>query len=152
VFLYNMTTQELRRLHAGPSQRTLDAEQVSGNYAVFTRYVYEPGTPSCTVYLHDITAQTTVKIPNPDSKCLSAASVDPAGTVYFTRSGRRDCPKNSQLKMLPLGGSVTTLVDFADFYGSSQSYAVDNGDGTTDVYFAQHGRCNSHGDIMKVTV
>jgi len=151
VFLYNLTTHELRNIRSTTRRSTwLLSEQVSGDFAVFSRYIDHRRRP-CDVFLHDIAQDTTKKIPNPKSKCQYAPSVDPTGTVYFVRSGF-GCAKNVKLRQFPLGGPMSTLMPLADNLDLQQTYAVDNGDGTTDVYF-DPSDCDSHGrDIQKVTV
>jgi len=151
VFLYNFVTQELRKVRStfAPS-RWLISEQVSGNFAVFTRTIDHYHRP-CDVFRYDIDTGTTTKIPNPKSKCQYAPSVDPTGTVYFARS-RFGCARDVTLRQFPLGGSVTTLFGLAGGLDLQQTYAVDNGDGTTDVYF-DPSDCDSFvPDIQKLTV
>lgn len=86
---------------------------------------------------------------SPDAK--RAPSVDPTGTVYLARSGF-GCAKNVLLRRFPVGGPAATLMPLENNLDLSQTYAVDNGDGTTDVYF-DPANCDSFvPDIQKVTV
>ena len=75
--------------------------------------------------------------------------MNPAGTVYFGRSGSR-CGRNALLRRQPLGGAASTLVDFADGHDIYSTYALDNGDTTTDVYY-DPWRCGTQADIDKLT-
>jgi hypothetical protein len=104
---------------------------------------------SCDVFQYDITADTVTKIDDPNARCQYAASVNPTGTIYFARSGF-GCGKNVLIRTLPLGGSVSTILDFADGRDLYTTYAVDNGDTTTDVYLDPF-RCGHDADVVKIT-
>jgi hypothetical protein len=150
IFLYNLATHELRKVHSTfERSRWLISQQVSGNFAVFTRTIDHYHGP-CDVFRYDIDTGTTTKIPNPKSKCQYAPSVDLTGTVYFVRSGF-GCARDVTIRQFPLSGPVTTLLGLADNLDLYQTYAVDNGDGTTDVYFDPND-CNSVPDIQRITV
>ena len=151
VFLFNMSTQELRKVHVVTArQRWTYADQVNGSYAVFSTYA-ETSPPKCNVYLYDITAQTKTRVPNPHSRCQYAPSVDPTGRVYFARSGF-GCGKHVVLRERSLTGAATTLYRFPDRRDLEQTYVLDNGDGTTDVYFDRRGCSFADSDIAKITV
>lgn len=151
LYLTNLTTHETRLLAStGNPRRALTPGQVNGNYAVYeVDAANKKRTTSCEVVLYDIGADTKSTIVNPGQKCQFAPSVNPSGTVFFGRSGF-GCGKNSSLRQLPLGGSVSTLVTFPagrDFYSS---YALDNGDATTDVFY-DPATCGQRANIVKVT-
>lgn len=151
IFLYNVTTQELRKVAATSGRRwALTPDQINGNYVVWekTRF-HKHHLAGCDVFLYDITAGTASKLANANDRCQYAASVNPSGTVYFARSGL-SCGKNVVIRTLPLGGSASTLVNFADGRDLFTTYAVDNGDTTTDVYFDRY-RCGHAADILKIT-
>jgi hypothetical protein len=151
VFLYNLATHELRKIRSTSRQTTwLLSEQVNSDFAVFSRFIDRHHKP-CDVFVYDIAAGTTTKVPNPKAKCQYAPSVDTTGTVYFARSGF-GCAKNVVLRRFPVGGPPVTVMPLGDNLDLSQTYAVDNGDGTTDVYF-DPANCDSFvPDIQKVTM
>lgn len=153
VLLYNTSTLETRVVATSKGDRHgLNPGQVNGSYATFDRYtVGARRTTSCDVFLYDITGATTVTAPNAGPKCQFGSSVNPAGTVFYGRAGF-SCGVNSSLRELPLGGSPTTLVDLPDGRDFYTSYAVDNGDTTTDVFY-DPVRCTKTGDanIVKIT-
>jgi hypothetical protein len=132
-------------------RRGLSVGQVSGGYVAYERYAFDARDrfTSCEVYRYDVATGTTTKIPNAGTRCQFGSSVDPAGTVYFGRSAFT-CGVNSELRAYPVGGPVSTLTSLADGRDFATSYAVDNGDGTTDVYF-DPTRCGRAGDVYKVT-
>lgn len=151
IFLYNTTTHELRHLAATSGRAwTLRTGQVSGTYAVWEKNeVRHRRLRSCNVFLYDIAAETTTKLANPNARCQYAPAVNPAGTVYFGRSGF-GCGRNAVIRTLPLGGSATTLVKLPDGHDVYSPYAKDNGDTTTDLYYDPF-RCGHQADIVKVT-
>lgn len=152
LLLYNTVTEE-RRVIASTSgeRRQLLPGQVSGDYVVYEKYAYDSDgrITSGEVFRYDIPTETTAKVPNPRSRWQYSPSVNPAGTVYYGRSGFA-CGRNVTIRKYPVGGPAETLASIprgTDFYSS---YAVDNGDGTTDVYF-DAARCGGKGNIKKVT-
>ena len=151
IFLYNTNTTKMRRLAATSGRRWyLRPLQVNGNYVVWEKDDSPHGhLAACDVFLYDIAGKTTTKLANPKARCQYSAAVNPVGTVYFARSGFR-CGKNVVLRRLPLGGSVSTIVNFADGHDVSNLYAVDNGDTTTDLYYDPF-RCGRRSNIVKVT-
>ena len=151
VLLYNTNTHETRHLAATSGRPwNLRPGQVSGNYAVWEKNeVRHRRLKSCNVFLYDIAGDTTTKITNPDNRCQYAPAVNPAGTVYFGRSGF-GCGRNAVIRQQPLGSSASLLVKLRDGYDVYSPYAVDNGDTTTDVYYDPF-RCGHQADIVKVT-
>jgi hypothetical protein len=146
VLLYNTATDELRTLGETSGWRHwVDAGQVNGNYAV---WVKGSGSTS-NVFLYDIAADATTQIPNPGDKAQYAASATPAGTVFYGRSGFA-CGQDVVLTAYPIGGPAETLVSFGSGWDLHTSYALDNGDGTTDVFY-DPGPCSGKSDIYKVT-
>lgn len=150
IFLYNTNTLELRQVASTSGRRWgLNPGQVSGNYAVWDKSEVRKGhLLGCNVFLYDITAATKTKLSNPNARCQYSPGVNSTGTVYFARSGF-GCGKNVVLRQLPLGGSVTTIVNLPDGHDVFSLYAVDKGDTTTDVYYDPY-RCGHQGNIVKV--
>jgi len=149
IFLLNTSTHDVTTLASSSGSHVgLDPSQVNGNYAVWTRSEVRKHVPvSCNVFLYDIVNDTTTKIDNPNTKCQYSPAVNPTGTVYFARSGW-GCGKNTVLRQLPLGGSVSNIVNLPDGHDITSLYAVDTG-GTTDVYYDPY-RCGHQADIVKV--
>lgn len=112
--------------------------QVNGNYAVWQQTVYSIFGEQIgnDVFLYDIAAATTTKIPNADTELPHqyGPSVDADGTMYFGRSSNA-CGKNAQLISRELDGTETVLYEFQPNRDFVHSVAVDNANNTTDVYF-----------------
>ena len=129
--------------------------QVNGNYAVWMQTVISKRTGSPVrgdVFLYDIAAAATTKIPHADAErpAQYGPSVDADGTVYFGRSSKA-CGENAQLVSRELDGTETVLYEFPRNRDFGFSFAVDNADNTTDVYF-DRGSCRGadFGDIVKL--
>ena len=75
--------------------------------------------------------------------------MNPAGTVFFARSGW-GCGKNMVLREQALASPATNIVPLADGHDITSLYAVDNGGGSTDVYYDPY-KCGGNADIFKVT-
>lgn len=150
IFLLDSSTHDVTTLASTSGRRwSLEPSQVNGEYAVWTKSEIRKHTlVGCDVFLYDIQNDTKTKIDNPNAKCQYSPGVNPAGTVYFARSGW-GCGKNTVLEQLPLGGSASTIVDLADGHDITSLYAVDKGDTTTDVYYDPY-RCGHQADIVRV--
>jgi len=125
--------------HENTSRRFayLQAGQLNGNYAVWDQYVIS--TPDfapirCDVTVYDIAAATSTKVPNPGKRCQSGPAVGADGTLYFDRAGL-DCGQHARIIEQPLGGMGSVLYSLPKGHDYAGAVAVDNSDGTTDVYF-----------------
>jgi hypothetical protein len=133
----------------------LTPAQVNGNYAVWEQLVNpQTGDLSEDVFLYDISAATTTRIPSPDGKrpYQYGPSVDVAGTVYFGRSNS-GCGENTHLVSRDLDGTETVLYEFPAHLDFESTYAVSNPNTTTDLYF-DRGRCHQgvlSGNIWKLS-
>jgi hypothetical protein len=131
--------------------------QVNGNYAVWQRTVYSNSGEQIRndVFLYDIAAATTTKIPNADTERPHqyGPSVEADGTMFFGRSSNA-CGKNAQLISRELDGTETVLYEFQPNRDFVHSVAVDNANNTTDVYFDRGSwtSClgSASGDIVKL--
>lgn len=152
LILYNMSTDESRTL-AEISRGGYDLwpGQVDDDFATWGSTVWSHHAyTSCDVFVYDIPNQTTTTVPNPGSKCQYGSSVDSSGTVYYGRSGFT-CGKQATLNGYPVGGPSTKLLSLKRGVDFMYSYAVDNADGTVDVFF-DRGSCKSwSADIVKIT-
>jgi hypothetical protein len=105
VLLVNRTSGATRRLASVRGTRSfLEAGQVNGNFAVFTK---SKTGAVFNVWLYDISHRTLTVIPNPRGKVHTAAAVNPFGTVYYEQSGV-DCGSNATVEEYPIGGPVFT--------------------------------------------
>ena len=112
IYLYNTNTHELRRVASTSGRRwILRSSQVSGNYAVWEKSEVRRGhLAGCNVFLYDIAGDTTTKLDNPNARCQYSPAVNPAGTVFFARSGF-GCGKNVVLREQVLASSATNVRD-----------------------------------------
>jgi hypothetical protein len=105
VLLVNRTSGATRRLASVRGTRSfLEAGQVNGNFAVFTK---SKTGAVFNIWLYDISHRTLTVIPNPRGKVHTAAAVNPFGTVYYEQSGA-DCGSTATVEEYPIGGPVFT--------------------------------------------
>lgn len=142
IVLYDLATGvNMSLASVSPGNRFIHVGQVSGNFVTWSRDAWRGDELlSCDVFVHDIAADSTTRVPNLNDKCQYAPSVDPIGTVYFARSGF-GCGVNAAIMRYPVGGNVQRVERLGDGTDLSNTFAVDNGDGTTTVYL-DPGRCN----------
>ncbi|MEX2407035.1 MAG: hypothetical protein WD834_06820 [Actinomycetota bacterium] len=147
IVLFDLVTeQSITLARVSPGNRFLRVGQVNGNFVTWARDTWRGDQlRSCDVFLHDIAADETTRVPNRNGKCQYAPSVDPSGTVYFGRSGF-GCGVNAAIMRYPVGGNVQRVERLSDGTDFANSFAVDNGDGTTTIYF-DPARCDQSGDI-----
>ncbi len=114
----------------------LQTGQLDGNYAAWDQIAFTPSfaVTRCDVTLYDLAAATTTKVPNPDKRCQSAPAVSAVGTLYFDRAGL-SCGQHAQIIEQLLGATGSVLYSLPKGHDYGGAVAVDNGDGTTDVYF-----------------
>jgi hypothetical protein len=153
IYLYNTNTHELRTL-ASTSGRawSLTPSQVNGNYAVWEKAKYRhSNTLGCDVFLYDIAGGTKTKLANPNDRCQYSPGVNPAGTVFFARSGL-GCGKNVVLREQALAGSATTVGTIRAGHDVTSLYAVDHGDTTTDLYYDPVSCTKPRADVVRVNL
>jgi hypothetical protein len=103
VLLANLHTGAVRVIDSVSGGRAfLEAGQVAGNYAVYTKSI---GGGASNVWLYDISTGHVRMVPNPAGRVHSAPAVNPFGTVYFEESGRA-CGTSVRIEEYPVGGSV----------------------------------------------
>ena len=124
--------------HKDTSRRRaiLQAGQLSGNYATWDQITFTASFAvlHCDVTLYDVGAATMTKVPNPDKRCHSGPAVTADGTLYFDQAGL-SCGQHAHIIEQPLGGTESVLYAFPKGHDYAGAAAVDNGDGTTDLYF-----------------
>lgn len=151
LFLHNLGTSEERTLLQEIRDRVdLYPGQVNGDFVVFEKRFFDShdNTVSCDVYRYRISTEQMAKIANPNQRCQFGPSVSPDGTVYFGRAGF-SCGRNVSLQTKAPGEPASTLVAFVEGRDLFGTFAVDNGDGTTDVFYDPL-RCGGKGNIYKV--
>lgn len=127
--------------------------QVNGNHAVWWQVVTRRNDREVIggdVWLYDIAAETTTKLPSAEGVWQSSPSVDTAGTVYFRRKSSFNCGEDTKLVARDIDGTESLLYTFpsrSDFFGGP--VAVDNADSTTDVYF-DGGSCEDFTDFSDI--
>jgi hypothetical protein len=90
-----------------------------------------------------------LRLPNEPARCNYRPSVNELGTVFFGRSGF-GCGLHARLVRYPIGGPPDRLLTFVPGRDlASGTYAVDNGDSTTDVYY-DHSSCFGSPNIKKI--
>jgi len=153
IYLYNTNTHELRTLASTSGKAWfLVPSQVNGNYAVWEKAkVHRHRNVGCDVFLYDIAGGTKTKLANPNDRCQYSPGVNPAGTVFFARSGF-GCGKNVVLRQQPLASSATTVGTIGAGHDVISLYAVDNGDTTTDLYYDPASCTKARADVVKVTL
>ena len=142
--MYSKTNTDKRYFDVIPTQ-------VNGNYAVWQQVVYKGDRViDGDVWLYDIAAATRTRIPSEESVWEYGPSVDAAGTMYFGRSNP-NCGENAELLERTTDGTGTVLFTLPIGRGLRFSFAVDNLDGSNDVYFDQ-GSCKGKdfGDIWRL--
>ena len=153
TILFNLATGETRTLdETRGSRHTLGPGQVNGNFVVWEEDTYAGGGTftACDIIVYDISNENSTTVPNPNAKCQYGPSVDPSGTVYYGRSGF-SCGANATVNKYPIGGEPKQLLSLDRGVDFVTTYAVDNADGTVDVYFDE-GSCKpSTSDIVKIT-
>jgi hypothetical protein len=149
VILFNRLTHQSRTLASTSTANPfLGPDQVNGDFAVWERFTRS----ACDVFRYTISSQTTMRIPNPNSKCQYASSVTADGTVYFMRSGF-DCGLNVSLRVWVEPQTTTTaLVSLPKGRDVLDTYAVSNENGSTTIFY-DRGSCHTGlQDILEVTI
>jgi hypothetical protein len=124
--------------------RYTGAGQVNGRFATWMEC-----DPVCDVFLRNIPAGTTKRIPNPGGKYQYNPGVSESGIVYFVRSGDA-CGKNVSLMRKPRVGKATEVVQLPDGVDVVSVSAVARGK-HTDVFYSR-GRCKDElYDVYKIT-
>jgi hypothetical protein len=145
VVLRNLATGETRVLDRLPwgFRKIAEPGQVSGNYVTWYRCV-----PTCDVFRYDIAAQTTSEIPNPGGHQYDPSVTDD-GTVYFVRSGF-GCGVAVRLVRQPIDGPRKVLTQLTAGRDSFHTYALENANGTTSLYFHRNNCRTDANDVLRI--
>lgn len=144
VILRNLVTGETRVLDTVPwGLGFTEPGQVSGNYVVWYRCA-----PTCNVFRYDIAAQTVAPIPNPGGHQYDPSVTDD-GTAYFIRSGF-GCGVAVRLVRQPVDGPRKRLAELPAGRDSGHTYAVENANGTTSVFFHRATCRSGADDVLRI--
>jgi hypothetical protein len=150
IILYNLVTDEERLLATGDGDaKWAQPGQLRGDFVTWSKC---RGSRLCNTYRYQISTATTTKVPNAGRKVLLASSVTAGGTVYFSQNSNINCGGRPGIWRYPIGGPKTQLVSLGRGHGAGITSPVDNGDGTTTVFY-DRGKCGTRKvDIYKFTV
>src|SRR5207342_357841 len=97
----------------------IQAIQMNGNYVVWQKLVFSKTRDGraiqpigVDVFLHDVAAATTTKIPSAEDVWQYGPSVDAEGTIYFGRS-TSECDENAQMIERQIDGTESVIHTFA---------------------------------------
>jgi hypothetical protein len=156
LLLLDMTTGESQVLaNSSGWGRFFHGAGMAGGLAVWTKYsIAHKGTGkyvSCDVYVHDLATGVTTKLDNPGPRCQFAGTVDAGGTVYYGRGGFA-CGHHSHLLAVVPGEEPSVLVSLERGRDFASTYARDNADDSTTVYY-DAGTCDPENeDIWSIGV
>jgi hypothetical protein len=156
VVLFDTSTGESEVLYARrhTDRRSFDVvpTQVNGNFAVWQQAIYNARGRFLggDVWLYDIAAGSSTRIPSDREVWEYGPSVSADGTMYFGRSNL-SCGENAEVIQRLPDGSESTLYTMRSGEDFNFSFAVDDTNGTTDVYFDM-GSCTGDdwGNIWKL--
>lgn len=159
VVLFDLSTGThtvLKTLPRPYVSNSLISGQVNGNWATFEscRVRFDGAEYSnCQVFLYDISAGgDAVKIANPGVQQY-AGSVSSDGTVYLVRTRNRDhyvCGSNTKLVRVPVGGPGVVIASLPDGKDSYSTFALDETDGSTTLYFDRFPCRTNVGGIFRI--
>ena len=116
ISLYNTTTHDLRPVAS--RRRVAVGSCAPRRSAATTPSGRRPRSgrgrlAGCNVFLYDIAGDTTTKLTNPNGRCQYGPAVNPAGTVFFARSGL-GCGTHVVLREQVLSSSATNILSLTD--------------------------------------
>jgi hypothetical protein len=152
IVLHNELTAETRMLdqQVGAPDKLLTAGQVNGDYVSWDRLVFS--THTGTVVRYQISTESRFTVPRPTGKVQYASSVDPAGDLFYVRSGL-SCGKQVVIREAVPGVSDVALATVPAGYDVVKTYAVDEGGGVISLYFDRlNCSTGQGGDIYKLTI
>jgi hypothetical protein len=155
LILYDRSTGRSKILAEGdPRQEYLDPDQVTGDWLTWEScdLIHHHLFSDCQVYLYRISTGTTVRLPNPRQQQYGAA-VTSDGTVYFVRTGHRHywlCGTHATIFRYPLGGPATEIASLPDGIDAFTAFALENGYGSTTLYFERDECGGPNRDIYKI--
>jgi hypothetical protein len=152
IVLHNQLAADTRMLdqQVGSPDRLLSPGQVNGDFATWDRYTY--ATHAGTVFRYQISTLTAVKVLLPVGKIQYASSTNPAGDIFYVRSGM-GCGKQVVIREDVPGVSDVALAVLPAGFDIVRTFAVDEGGGVTSLYFDRFNCATGGGyDIYKMTV
>jgi hypothetical protein len=150
IILRNLDTDEQRLLASGDGgTKWAQPGDVSGNYATWLKC---RRLDYCNVYLYDIAAGTSQRVPNGRRLAMFADSVTSDGTVYFGQSGNINCGRNVAIYSYPIGGPKTRLASLGRRHDTAKTSPVVNDDGSISVFYDRvHCRTDAR-DVYRVDI
>jgi hypothetical protein len=153
IILRNSSGSDTRVLQeqVGTPDRTLSPGQVSGDFATWDRYT--PSTGIGSVVRYQISTGIKFVLPVPAGKVQYDSSTNPAGDIFYVRSGTA-CGKQVVIREnVPGVSDVALAVIPVAGHDIDRTYAVDEGGGVTSLYFDTFSCVTGKGgDIYKLTV
>jgi hypothetical protein len=152
IILRNDSGSDTRVLQeqVGAPDRLLSPGQVSGDFATWDRYTPSTGTGS--VVRYQISTETRFVVPVPAGKVQYDSSTNPAGDIFYVRSGTA-CGKQVVIRENVPGVSDVALAVVPAGRDIDRTYAVDEGGGVTSLYFDTFSCATGKGgDIYKLTI
>jgi hypothetical protein len=130
---------------------------VNGDWATyesctFHRFEYS----NCQVFRYQISTETLVQVESAGSipRQQYAAAVSGDGTIYMVRTRTRDhweCGNHTKLIRYPVGGPAVVIARLPTGWDSIQTFAFDETDGSTTMYFDQVNCRNGRSGIYRIT-
>ncbi len=156
IVLFNVSTSASIVLQKLPYRSTyLVSDQVNGDWATFEscdsrRFVFS----NCQVFRYRISTDHLVQIENPGvPQQQYAGAVSGDGTVYLVRTRNRDhweCGDHARLIRYPVGGPGVVIATLPDGKDSFDTFAFDETDGSTTMYFDRFTCSNGRDGIYRV--
>jgi hypothetical protein len=147
IILRNLLTHEQRVLDVAVDPYAQPGN-VAGNYAVWFRC---PRETRCSTYLYDIGAETATKLSNPNRRAQYAPAVTADGTVYLVEAGNAICQDvRSRIFRYGLGQPRELVLTMPHNRDPAIMSALDNGGGSTTLYFDRYNCRRFTSDIYKV--
>lgn len=147
IILRNLVTQEQRVLDVAVDPYAQPGN-VAGNYAVWFRCY---GVKRCRTLLYDIGAKTVTKLSNPNRRAQYAPAVTADGTVYLVEGENAICRDvRSRIFRYGLGQPRELVLTMPHNRDPAIMSALDNGGGSTTLYFDRYNCRRFTSDIYKV--
>ena len=130
--LYKLDGSDTRPLFVAASRNFVQADQVNGDYAVYT----ECDATECSVHRYTISTDTDVTLPNA-GRAAYYASVTSTGVVYYVIGSPTRCGVGTSIRKWTGGSapSITTLPNGVDV--TQSMWAYERPAGGVTVYFTR---------------
>jgi hypothetical protein len=133
VILINMQTSVSTELAVAPTNGIVLADQVTGDYAVYTVC---PRNGHCVVRRYQISTQTKVRVPDANRAAYSP-SVTSDGDVYYVIGHPTRCGVNTQIHRWTGGSGATKIEQLPNGIDVPSTWAYEPQAGGVKVYFTR---------------